>query len=346
MTAHWERFRSSLTGKKSAQIAAGPIIAADHAAHLTGRKLSDVVQSADLLSSSLLETYRHYDGDFIVVFSDVNVEAEAMGARLDFPEDSPPFVGEIIEPEALKITMPLCDGRLPMMVEAVQRIAKQMRREMPVFASMKDPFSATALACGIEPFLVLLVNQPERAHHALAIALQNQKSYLEALLETGADIIIGAPLASGGILGPSHFRHFAFQPIYELLSMIKNRGRIAGVHLCGDAEPILDQLVQLPADFLSLEAFDLTHWKRILSDQHMRPALMGYVPTHFFLSADPETIQKEVENECCALAGCPHVLATACDVPQTSIPEKIQHFMAVARTIPVPMNGKHGISLH
>jgi uroporphyrinogen decarboxylase len=337
MTAHWERFRSSLAGKHSEQIASGPIIAADHAAHLAGRKLSEVMQSADLLSASLLEAYRRYDGDFIVVFSDVNVEAEAMGARLEFPDDSPPFVAETIAPEALKSTMPLRDGRLPMMVETVQRITAEIRRDLPVFASMKDPFSAAALACGIEPFLTFLVSQPERAHHAVEIALQNQRRYLDALLETGADVLIGAPLASGGILGPVHFHNFAFQPIYDLISTIKSRGGFAGVHLCGDAEPILDQLVQLPADFLSLEAFDLDHWKRLMAKQSFRPALMGYVPTHLFLAADPETIKKEVEDECKALAGCPHILATACDVPQASAPEKIHCFMAAARALPAPV---------
>ena len=324
-------------GKQSELIAAGPIIAADHAANLEGKKIADVVQSADLLSTCLLEAYRFYDGDFVIVFSDVNVEAEAMGACLDFPDDSPPYIVKTVEPEALKNTLPQRDGRLPMMIEAVQQIAAARRREMPVFASMKDPFSAAVLACGIEYFLTLLVSQPERAHCAIEVALQNQRKYLDALLKTGVDIVIGAPLASGGILGQTHFRNFAFQPIYELIDTVKRRGRIAGVHLCGDANPILDLLVQIPADFFSLETFDLQHWKRLISNHHARPALMGFVPTHLFLFAGRKAIQQEVENECNALAGYPHILASACDVPQTSSPDTILHFMAVARSLPVPM---------
>lgn len=331
MSASWQRFRTALTGARHPEIAAGPLVAADHAAFVSGLPLPQVIQSDELLCKSLIKTHQLYQGDFLILFADVYVEAEAMGCRLAFPEDAPPHVIQTCPPEALKAAAPQRDGRLPMMIKAAERIAAELGSEIPVFASIKDPFSAAALACGADDFLPLLISQPGRARLAIDRALLNQQSYIEALLKTGVHIIIGAPMASGGILGARHFHCFALQPILELVNLIRSAGRLAGIHICGDSDPILEQLAHIPAHFLSLESFSIARWKELASDGQPHPAVMGYFPTALLLTGNKQTIEAEASKELRALWGFPHILATSCDVPQRCPAEKVQAFMRAAR---------------
>ncbi len=333
MSTAWERFLRVMSGDYAGSPSVAPLVAADHAAFIAGVPISQVVRSAKKLTRALLHAQRLYEGDFCVVFCDVNVEAEAMGCRLEFPENAPPHVMQACLPEELRSTSPQRDGRLPIMIEAAAIIAETIGQEVPVFASMKDPFSTAALACGAEDFLALLVSEPARARLAIARALENQRKYLEALLQTGAHIIIGAPLASGGVIGPHHFCDFVLAPLCELVAEARSRGRYVGVHICGEADPILDQLVRIPAHFLSLEYFNIAIWKKLVSDGRPHPALMGYFPTGLLLTGSDEEIKAEVEKEFTALQGHAHLFATACDVPQFAPPHKVQQFVQAARNI-------------
>jgi uroporphyrinogen decarboxylase len=332
VSAAWDRFQASLAGQDSCQMAAGPLVAADHATQLAGLPLSQVVKSSELLAQVLGSAHELYRGDFLIVFSDVAVEAEAMGCHLEFPENAPPHVVQSVEPEKLAETDPMTDGRLPMMVAATAALMEKYGGEVPVFASLKDPFSAAALACGTEEFLALLIAEPAKVQFALQVALKNQQRYLEALLETGAHLIIGAPLASGGILGGRHFRDFAYDPIRDLVIQAKSKGRLTGIHSCGDANSIIDLLAELPVDFLSLETFDVQHWKN-LAGRQKTPAIMGWFPTGMLLSSKPQEIEQEIKVEAAALQGYAHILATACDVPQMASAQHVQSFMYAARTI-------------
>ena len=331
MSPAWERFRASLAGSGRLPICVAPLIAADHAAFLQNKNLRSVLHSADELADALIGAQRRYDGDFMIVFADVYVEAEAMGCILQFPEDAPPHIEKTCSSESLRATIPQRDGRLPMMLAAAKRVMAELGDAIPVFASIKDPFSVAALACGAEEFFELLISQPALARRAIEISHQNQLRYLQALLEMGANVILGAPMASGGILGEKHFKAFALESIVELLGHIRSAGRLAGLHMCGDSEPILAELSRIPAHFVSIESFNVDRWKELVSDGQPHPALMGYFPTDLLHRGSIEQIEAEVQREIASLWGFPHILATACDVPQHCPEVQVQTFVKAAR---------------
>jgi uroporphyrinogen decarboxylase len=330
MSESWDKFHATLAGTNTGMRAVGPLVAADHAAQLSNVSVSQVVQSAKMLIEVLGMAHERYRGDFLIVFSDVAIEAEAMGCRLEFPLNAPPHVIKSVDPENLLSVIPHLDGRMPMMIEASSGLVEKYGKQIPVFASLKDPFSAAALACGAEDFFTLLVLNPQKAKYAVDIALENQQRYLEALIETGAQIVIGAPLATGSLLGSKHFREFAFEPICDLIEQAKDEGVIAGVHSCGNANPIVEDLVAIPADFLSLEEFDVDRWKQLAVQQRL-PALMGFFPTGLLLTGQPDEIEFEVQREIGVMHGHAHIMATACDVPQTATPDQVQRFISAAR---------------
>jgi len=331
MSPAWERFRASLAASGQLPVCVAPLIAADHAAFLQNKKLRSVLHSADELADALIHAQSLYDCDFMIVFADVYVEAEAMGCQLEYPEDAPPHIVRTCAPESLRATIPQRDGRLPVMLAAAKRVITELGEAIPVFVSIKDPFSAAALACGAEEFFELLISKPALARRAIEISHQNQLRYLEALLEMGANVILGAPMASGGILGEKHFKAFALESIVELLSHIRSAGRLAGLHICGDSDPILAELSRIPVHFVSIESFNVDRWKELISDGQPHPAVMGYFPTDLLHRGPVVQIEAEVQGEIASLWGFPHILATACDVPQRCPESQVQTFMKAAR---------------
>ena len=331
MSPAWERFRASLAGSGRLPICVAPLIAADHAAFLQNKSLRSILHSADKLADALIGAQRRYEGDFMIVFAEVYVESEAMGCHLEFPEDAPPHIVKTCEPERLKGTIPQRDGRLPVMLAAAKRVIAELGEAHPVFVSIKDPFSAAVLACGAEGLFEMLISKPAVARRAIEISHLNQLRYLEALLEMGANVILGAPMASGGILGEKHFKAFALESIVELLSHVRSAGRLAGLHICGDSDPILAELSRIPAHFVSVESFSKDRWKALVSDGQPHPAVMGYFPTDLLYRGSVEQIEAEVQWEIASLHGVPHILATACDVPQRCPEGQVRTFLKAAR---------------
>ena len=80
----------------------GPMIAADHLSFLMGKRIDEMCRSGDLLSEGLLKAQKLYQSDFVVIFSDVSVEVEAMGVELEYFRDNNPHPLRLLMPEKIE----------------------------------------------------------------------------------------------------------------------------------------------------------------------------------------------------------------------------------------------------
>jgi len=265
-----------------------PIVCADHCARLLNMKLSEVAKDGDKLAFALEYGYRFYQYDMVLVFSDPYVEAQT-SSSLDRTE-------EIIKAAS---------------------ILKQ-KLTVPVFVSIKGPFTLASFLIGIEQFLKDLLSNEKRIKNAIDTALKFQIKYLEKLLKLGVNIFIGDPMASISVISPNLFERFAYQPLQILIKKIKDRNLIAGIHICGKTKPILPMLDELGADILSIE--DITPKTNTLK--------MGGVATDTIFSGNEEKLTEEIKK---ALNEPYLILATACDVPMTTDPQNIKLMIEIAQ---------------
>jgi uroporphyrinogen-III decarboxylase len=297
------------------------MIAADHLAVLLDEPLGDVCRSGQRLAEGLLQAQKLYRSDFIIVFADVAVEPEAMGVRLEyFPQRNPQPVIHLKISEVGTIRMS-ASGRIPELFEAAKLCRASLGDNTPIFFSMKDPFSLAAMTVGTELFLEKLITEPQVAFDLLEICTQNQLELINSIIAGGYVPFIGAPIASGGLIGAGYFKRFASPYLMKLLNTASKAGSYRCLHICGEIGMLTDELLELNLDVLSFEDHHASMWEKLTGT-----IPMGFVPTEFFLRRNAERLKPAV-TECKEVLPEPFILSSGCDLPAQAEPELVQMMM-------------------
>ncbi|MCS7249920.1 MAG: uroporphyrinogen decarboxylase family protein [candidate division WOR-3 bacterium] len=294
-----------------------PLVVANHAAYLTGQKEKELYCDGEKLGKALLYCQNYYGYDAVIVFSDVYVEMEAMGGRLEYLEDSPPEIKEY--PKLIKIANPQRDGRIKEILKAAIFLKRHLK-DFPIFVSLKGPFSLATLLIGVEKFFLMLIKNEKKAKEIINIAFENQLRFLKAILEIDCIPFIGDPFASGSLIGAKLFENYALPPLKELIKECL----IAGLHICGDTKNLLPLIIETKAKIISLET-DVSFAKRYFPEDIY---LMGSVPTHLLVEGDIFQVKEECEKEILA-GGRNFILSTACDVPKYAKKENVKTMVDV-----------------
>ncbi len=223
----------------------------EHAAFLIGRTPWEVSRDADLLFEAHAEAFRRYAHGPVVVGIDIyNLEAEAYGGVLRRPHGTGmpaverPIcrsVGEVAELEPLD---PAAAGRIPMVIEAAARLARQFP-QADVRVPVSGPFSIAASLLGLEGLLSDVLAEPAAAGAALGHLVEGQVAFCEAIGRRGLDVALFESAAAPPLLSPQMFRTVELP---ALRSLIDRTSQIVGRRLpCvigGDTTPILDAILE------------------------------------------------------------------------------------------------------
>lgn len=292
--------------KRQINSAVFPIVCVDHCAHLTETAFADIAFNGEKIAKVLEFGYNLYQYDMVLLFLDAYVEAQALGCPVNF-DAYPTLLG----PKSDQIL-----DRTDEIIKAAQILKSKFK--VPVFVSMKGPFTLAAFIVGLEDFLKMVLQNPKGAHENLKFVTDFQIEYLERLLEVGVNIFIGDPVASASVISPNVFRDFAFEPLDALIKQIRDKDAISGVHICGDTAPLIPMIDKLNPDILSIE--DITLKTTITK--------MGGVSTSTILRGDVLEIEDEVKK---AMVEPFLIVSTSCDVPVETKPESIRHMIRCAR---------------
>lgn len=295
--------------KRRRKFAVFPIVCADHCARLLNMNFGDVINDGEKLAQVLDYGYKTYGYDMVLVFCDPYVEAEALGCEVEFTP-YPRLIKALwlnsVETKSERI------DRTGEIINAAKLLKDKLT--VPVFVSIKGPFSLAAFLVGIENFLRMLIKSEKKVKEIIDHALGFQMGYLKRLLLIGVNVFIGDPLSSTSVVSPKIFTNFAYEPLKKLVKKAKDHGVIAGIHICGDTRPIISMLDRVGADILSIE--DITPETKTLK--------MGGVKTDTILNGNRTKIEYEIKE---ALKQPYLLLSTSCDVPMETNPENIKAMM-------------------
>jgi len=322
-----QRFNDFISRRDRSEIPVIPMIAGDHAAFIAGYTLREVCQSGKKLADALEHTFRIYSHDLVIVFSDVTVEAEALGAVLEFSDDRPPFIVKYPDVFKVKPANPCTDGRMPELLFAAERCCERIGSEVTISCSLKDPFSLSALIYEPNAFFRDLLQNPHRIREILAISLENQLAYLREIIAVGALPFIGAPLASGSLISPKIFEQFVVPSLKPLFELIHQHSLPVCIHICGDSQTIIDSLIALKPDIISVDQLDLPRCVR----EYPESIFMGNLSTTLLLQGPPEHIFSATTFLLDSIKE-KFIPATGCDVPMKTPPEHIHTMIQAVRT--------------
>jgi len=194
----------------------------EHKARLIGKSPSEVCRSAELIHRSLLAELEIYDPDMLTVGIDVyNVEAEALGCEVRFfkeRSDVPAVVSPVLGgPEGLgklSIPYPERDGRMPLFLDAAERLVREVGDRLYVRGALSGPFSLACSLLGTAELLMATVDDPGFVRDLLEFAAAVTVVFGKAFLRKGAGIIVFDSKASPQAASPRVFKEFV-KPVYR-----------------------------------------------------------------------------------------------------------------------------------
>lgn len=303
-----------------------------------GYSLRQFNHSPEIIADTVIKTFRLFGADNCSIGPGLQGLPEAMGTRLYFPENDIPRVsGPAIESydaiESLKVVNPLKDGRLRYYLEALGRIQDSVGKEVCVGNTVGGPFTTAAFLIGTEKFLKDIHRHPEELHRVLEIATQSTLAFMDAVMDMGISPGIADPIASCTMISPRLYKIFA-QPYARRCQdrIIQRMGSGSVMHICGRTKGIWRDMADTGITALSLDNCD--DLEALKAAEGHRVTLVGNVdPVEIIMKGTREDIEREVKLCIEKAKGSPKgfILASGCDIPIGTDPQKVHWFIDAAR---------------
>jgi uroporphyrinogen decarboxylase len=298
-----------------------------------------------------------YGQDAVVPQSDNYYIAEGFGLAVEHHPDSTPTakrtaVDDLEGVWALKVPDPQRDGRMPVYLEAIRRLAQSTQGQVAIRAPGTGPFSLAAHLLGPERLLteLALVERHPNAkaaaslRHLMELTTAALIAFAKACLEAGAHLVqAGDSLASPDAISPQMYRRWAFpfeQRFFtELRPAAAKLGAATLLHICGNTTPILDQMADTGAQILELDSkVDLAVAKARVG---RRVCLMGNLnPVEVLWRGNPSQVEAAARRAIAdAGQGGGFILGSGCEVPPAAPQANLRALIAEARRSRYPAEG-------
>jgi len=203
----------------------------EHAAFLIGQTPSAAARSAAMMARAHVEAYSRYRPDVVTVGIDVyNIEAEALGCRVRFFDDSS-IPGIVSHPLTLdcgfeRIVFSPGLGRIRMVQDAASEVKRVVGCEVPVSVGICGPFSIMIELLGFEMAVKAFYDGDERVHHLLNALLEFQKRYCDEIAARDMRVTVFESWASSPLISPDVFCTYVFPYERALFVHLEQSGMI------------------------------------------------------------------------------------------------------------------------
>lgn len=235
----------------------------------------EVHSDPELMATLSYEAHKVIGFESVRVPFDINVESEAMGCELDFHAGL--GKGRDIQPPVKTTPMqtvddfsrvndpdPLKDGRMPVVLKAIELLKKKVPDTIPIFSAVVGPFMVAAQVRGVDPFMRELLLEPEKAFEVVKRAYTTCLKYAQAQADAGSDcIVIVDASASPDLISPKQFDKYAKVFTRDLAKNIPVRSIL---HICGKTHPILTRMVEVTSGISIDSCVDVAEAKKEIGE--------------------------------------------------------------------------------
>jgi uroporphyrinogen decarboxylase len=310
------------------------------AADEAGMQLEDHLNDPECAARAHIEAVEKYGYDCVLIDLDTTMLAEAMGATRDAAPNAPghiaaPAIGDLSDISSLKVVDPEKDGRIPVLLEAIRILARELGGEIAIRGNADQcAFSLAALLRGMEDFLMDLTDEDEHenAHRLLEICYRSHLAVHRAIRRAGAHLTsLGDSSCGPDVVSPAMFEQFARPYQERLVRELADDGTFTVIHICGDTSLILDSLADYPACGFELDyKTDAARAKGTVGANHV---LFGNIDPSAVIANGTPGIIREACRQLIALwkPGGRFILNAGCAIPPGTPPENIRALVQAAR---------------
>lgn len=292
----------------------------------------EVCKTPDLAVEVSLQPFRRLGVDAIIVFSDILIPAEAMGAPLELGDAGPKLLEPVRSLEAVRQLREFDpEGDTGFLMEAIRRIVRSVGPDIPVLGFAGAPWT---LACymvegrakeGFATVKNFLYSEPKTFRELLHRIAQATIGYLKAQIAAGAAAVQLFDTWCGELALPE-YEAFALPAVQEIIATV--RGPVPVIYYSKASHHLLSAVARCGADVLSVD------WRVNLGEARAQLgphiALQGNLDPAI-LFAPQEQIQKQTLEILNQLGGVGHVLNLGHGIlPETPV-ENARTFIATGQ---------------
>jgi len=297
---------------------------------LTNTTLKANLTDADTQVKSIEALEEAGRPDALFFFMDLTVEAEALGAGIDFPDNAPPSVR--VHPVSDEEKLTLMDtkedliGRMDVFVDTVRK-AKEVL-DVPLCAYTIGPFTLASQMMGVKNICVACVKNPGFVMKLVEKSTEVIIKYASALVDAGADVYCMLE-PSATLISERHFKKFSGPFCKEVFDATSKAWSV--LHICGKTNHLLKGMVATGAEALSLDSdVDFPELAKNCPDDVV---LIGNIsPVLTAMQKSPVEIRESVLELRKSMKGHRNfVLATGCDLPLETPMENVRAFVEAGK---------------
>jgi len=232
------------------------------AAAQMGVPMSDVFRDGEMLADAMIQAWRAFGHDMILLENGTACNAQACGAQVIYRDDMAPAVEEGIlkslkDVEKLEVPDPYKAFPMNEILKAT-RIVSQVIGDKVWICGRADqgPMDLAAQLRGMSELMfdIGVGEEPELIHQLLDYCRRVATRYAFALIECGAhSTSIGEPVAGPAMLSPKHYVKYPMRHEKAMVDELRAHGIILHNHICGNTIPIIDNFIATGAQVLEID---------------------------------------------------------------------------------------------
>ena len=305
---------------------------------LSGVGVWDFWHDPKKMAEAEIAAFNRYGYDRIVIGPNTRGITEALGGRFIYPQKGLPFsdkplIQEYSQLDDIESADAKKNERILTFAREAEIMAKEAEGIVPIEVSIGGPFTIASNLRGVELLLRDCRKYPEEIHGLLRLITESQKSCIDMAAEFGLGIAMADPVANPALIGPKMYEKFVFPYTKEITdyALLKTNERVS-LHMCGKTYSIWKYLCQYELNELSLD--NIIDLERAVLELGNEIPIAGNVdPVEVVMNGGRKEICQAVKSciEIGKKAKKGYVLATGCDVPDTTDPLKIDWLMEAVR---------------
>ena len=334
----YERIQAALSGKKPDKT---PIMLHNFmmAAKEAGYTMEQYRNSPQIIAECFIRAIEKYQYDGVLVDIDTVTLAGACGVEVDFPQNEPArshsgCLSSLKETEHLKPVDIQSYKYANIWCEAVSLLKEYFKGEIYIRGNCDQaPFSLATMLRGVENMMMDLCLEDENLIFALLdYCSEATTQFIRLMKEAGADMVSNGDSPAGpSMLSPKMYEKFALPYEKKVCEYAHRLNMPYMLHICGNTDIILDQMITTGADSLELDYKTNIHRAEEL--MRGKTVFSGNIPPSGVIALGTPDLVKEKTIELLEIFkdNPRFILNAGCGIPPITPSENISALISAAR---------------
>ena len=305
-----------------------------HGLEKYGWRFAEIHSDARKMASMAASTSQLFGFECAVVPFDMGIEAEALGAGVNFyPTHTDVLyptiskkVAEKVEDLNIQVPSDLAKAeRIPLVVEAIRLLKKEVGDQVAIGSWVLGPYTLAGQLVDIGDLAKMAVKKPDMVNKALdtlaGVLIEMSGIYRQA----GADYMTIREMGAGpDILSPRIFRSLIRPHLEKVFAAIESPKIL---HICGDTNSIVEQMALCGADAISVDQKnDVAESRKEVGPDMF---ILGNIdPYGVVVKGKPDDVENAVKD---AIDNGVNAIWPGCDIFPTVPRENMEALMAATQ---------------